>query len=100
MKIIGIGQNRDTYLCEVNHTELEKFMNLYYGKLDRLKAGETIDLGAGYDHASQIRDALAKTEDFIKSSGKIISAITNGIGVAKELGKSSGMKNETTKESK
>lgn len=99
MKVIGIGQDRDTYLCEVNHTELEKFMNLYYGKLDRLKAGQTIDLGTGYDHAVQIRDALAKTEDFINSSGKIITAITNGIGVVKELG-AAGDKNETAKKSK
>lgn len=78
MKIIGIGE-KNKYICEVSHEELEKFLNLYYNKLSTLKHGDTIDLGKGYDFHIKIEDALKKTKEFIKSNSDIISAITSGL---------------------
>jgi len=82
MKIIGKGANGD-YIANVSHTELEKFLNQYYGKLDRLSIGEDVDLGLGYDFKSDIERALNKTQDFIEGNGKIITAILNGIQIVK-----------------
>jgi len=42
MKIIGTVSNK-TYICEVTHTELEKFMNLYYDNLKTLKVGDKLE---------------------------------------------------------
>lgn len=78
MKVIG-KSGRDSYICEVSHTEIEKYMNLYYGKMESVEVGEKIDLGKGYDFSSDIRDAMGKTSEFIKANKKIISAITDGI---------------------
>jgi len=84
MKVIGIVDN-DTYLMQVSHTEIEKFMNMYYGKCPRLKVGESIDLSKGYDFATQIKDSMKKTEDFILSNRTIIEAIMNGISVCNRM---------------
>jgi len=78
MKVIGIV-NHDTYICEVSHTEIEKFLNLYYGKKDRLKVTESMDLGKGHDFASQIADAMRKTQDFVNANQQVVTAILNGL---------------------
>jgi hypothetical protein len=85
MKVIGIAsENYDRrYICELDHTEIEKFMGLYYGKMEKLKIGEIIDLGRGYDFASEISTAMSKTSEFIESNKKIINAIMNGITIIK-----------------
>ena len=80
MKVIGIA-DRDTYLCEVDHKELEKFMGLYYGKLDRLKVGEEVDLGKGHDFHQDTKIALEQTTAFIESNKKVIDTIMTGIKV-------------------
>jgi hypothetical protein len=80
MKVIGIVDN-DTYLMQVSHTEIEKFMNMYYGKCPRLKVLESIDLSKGYDFAREIKDSMTTTRDFIKANKAIIEAILNGIAV-------------------
>ena len=89
MKVVAIKRD-GTYLCEVKHAEIERFMNLYYGKMDKLKEGESLDLSKGYDWYHQTIAALKKTQDFIESNGKMISTIMTGI---KMLGT-----NEQTKE--
>lgn len=85
MKIIGSGKTRGcgdkTYIAEIGHEELEKFLNLYYGKMTKLEAGEEVDLGRGYDFAREIKDAVRKTHEFISSHQKIIEAIFNGINI-------------------
>ena len=78
MKVIG-KSGRDRYICEVSHAEIEKHMNLYYGKMKSVEVGEEIDLGKGYDFSVDIRDAMGKTSEFIKANKKIVSAITDGI---------------------
>lgn len=62
MKVIGKASN-DTYLCEVTHDELEKSVNLYYGKLPRLEVGSKMDMGAGYNFTSQIECCLKRMEE-------------------------------------
>lgn len=83
MKVLGTnGDNFDKkYICEVSHEELEKFMNLYYGKMAVLRAGEEIDLSKGHDFASDAKIALRKTEEFISSSSEIVKAIAEGVSL-------------------
>lgn len=59
MKVIAKA-NDSTYLCEVSHTELEKFLNQYYGKHPKLSVGDSVNLGQGYDFAVRIEDACKK----------------------------------------
>lgn len=83
MKVIGMGQN-DKYLCEVNHTELEKFMDKYYGKMKHLKIGDVINLGEGYDFYSSTKIALQETKTFIEANQKIVDTIMNGFRILGE----------------
>ncbi|GHV51267.1 hypothetical protein FACS1894168_3380 [Deltaproteobacteria bacterium] len=78
MKVIG-KSGHDSYICDVSHREIEKFLNLYYGKMEKFEVGEEIDLGKGYNFLVEIRDAMDKTSEFIQANKKIISAITDGI---------------------
>jgi hypothetical protein len=82
MKVIGIAnQFHVKYICEVSHTEIEQFLNTYYGGTKRLEVGAEVDLGKGYDFAKDAKDAMDKTSDLIKSNKKVIEAILNGIQV-------------------
>ena len=88
MKVIATkGTSSKTYICEVNHTELEKFLNLYYGNMDRLKEGDEINLGTGYDFHSDTKIALQTTEKFIKDNKQVIKGILKGITVSVMAGK-------------
>lgn len=80
MKVIG-KIDGDTYLCQIRHGELEQFMNLYYGKMDRLQVGDAVDLSKGYDFYRETKEALDRTEQFIKSNKDVINAIITGISV-------------------
>lgn len=82
MKIIGTSDH-DSYICQVSHTEIEKFLNLYYGKKKPLTVGETVDLGKGYDYASQIGDAMRKTQEFVNANQQVVTAILNGLNFQK-----------------
>lgn len=68
MKIIGTV-NRDTYLAEISHTELEKVADKYYGKLEPLRVGSEFNLGAGYDFRQNIQSACRDMVDASKSFG-------------------------------
>jgi len=84
MKVIGIGQD-GKLICEVDKTELKKYFECYYSnpaetkKIDDLKVGQSIDLGKGFDHLREIRDAFSETQKFVKSNEKVINAITSGL---------------------
>ncbi|SBV93230.1 hypothetical protein KL86DPRO_10498 [uncultured delta proteobacterium] len=80
MLIIGKISDRK-YICEVTHTEIEKFMNLYYNNMKKFEVGDEVDLGKGYDFSVQTQNAMKKTEDFIAGNKEIIEAILNGISV-------------------
>lgn len=58
MKVIGMIDS-STYLCEVSHSELEKSVDLYYGNLDKLRVGSTLNLGDGYDFRADIKNACS-----------------------------------------
>ena len=75
MKIIG-KINYKNYICEVDHEELEKFLNLYYGKLKEPMVGDVIDLGKGHDFYKDTKIALQETSNFIKANRKVIDTIT------------------------
>ena len=84
MIVIGLGAS-DEYICKIKHSELEKYFNLYYNKMNRLKVGDTVDLGTGHDFASDTRRALQTTEEFIKDHKKIIDTIMQGFCVLGNL---------------
>ena len=87
MKVIGKAES-DIYLCQVSHAEIEKFLNLYCNKMDRLKVGDVVDLGQGYNFCQKTRDALNKTEEFIRSNKDVIEMIVTGISVMARGGNS------------
>ena len=80
MKVIARKNSGSSlsYICEVSHTELEKFLNLYYGKFNQLKEGDEIDLAKSYDFASDTRQALQTTENFINDHKTVIKSILKG----------------------
>ncbi|MBB04101.1 MAG: hypothetical protein CML03_01015 [Pseudooceanicola sp.] len=78
MKVIA-NAGHAKYICEVNHHELEKFLGLYYNKLEALKIGDEISLAKGHDHARDTVEAMKTTRDFINSNKKIVEAIINGV---------------------
>ena len=81
MKVLGLAtvSYSRTYICEVTHSEIEQFLNLYYAKLPELKIGESVDLGKGYNYAVDIASALKSTRDFVKDNQKVVTAILNGL---------------------
>lgn len=83
MKVLGTTKNSSTYICEVSHSELEKFMDQYYGskKLKEMKTGDEINLGEGYDFYKSTISALQETKDFIAANSKTIDAIMNGFRI-------------------
>lgn len=76
MKVIG-KSDKDRYICEVSHTELEKYLNMYHGNMNKLEVGKEIDLGTGYDHADATARALRETREFFRKNADNIKAITN-----------------------
>lgn len=80
MKVLGVGSKRgDAYICEVSHQELEKFLKKYYGKLERLNVGQEIDLGTGYDHASDIESAVKTIQNHMKAHKAVFDVINKGL---------------------
>ena len=66
MKVIAKA-NESTYICEVSHDELEKFLNQYYGKRAKLSVGESVNLGQGHDFAGRIESAYNRMEEAMKA---------------------------------
>ena len=66
MKVIAKA-NDSTYLCEVSHSEIEKFLNQYYGKQPKLSVGDSVNLGQGYDFAARIEDACNRMAEAMKA---------------------------------
>ena len=83
MKIIGIAGDRydSEYVCTVSHKEIEKFLDLYYNKMEKPKVGDEIDLGKGHDFYQQTQNALKKTQEFLESNAAVVNAIISGIKV-------------------
>ncbi len=85
MKVIG--KTEKNYICEVSHTEIEKFLNQYYSdpRLSRLKIGEIVNLGKGYDWCRDTESALRETKTFIEKNKKIVKIIMEGFSILGEL---------------
>jgi len=80
MKVIG-NISYDKYICEVEHAEIEKFLNLYYSKMDKLKSGDIVDLGKGYNFARETKDAMLSTKKLIEDNQNVVSAILQGFNI-------------------
>lgn len=83
MKVIGTATASydPEYIVTLRHSELEKFLGLYYTreKFQHLKVGDTVDLGRGYDYTQQIANAMRTTQEFVKANQAIVTAILNGL---------------------
>lgn len=77
MKVIGLAGSE--YIATFSHDELERFFNLYYGKMEKLRVGSEVDLGKGFNFAHQAASALRDTAEFIKSNQKVVDTILNGM---------------------
>jgi len=87
MKILGTTGS-EAFICEVSKSELEQFYNCYYhkkheelGYISDFKVGQNIDLGKGYNHLSEIQNALSEIKSFVKANEKIIQAISGGLNL-------------------
>lgn len=92
MKVIAKA-NESTYICEVSHTELEKFMNQYYGKLDKLSVGQTVNLGQGHDFSGRIESACKTMVEAMKAFEDARKVMTS-YAVAVASGNSEGGRHE------
>jgi len=77
MKVIG--KSKEGYICEIGHTELEMFLNQYYGKLARLDVGKEIDLGKGYDFYHETKRLLGTMGDLVKQNKKFLDTLNEGL---------------------
>ena len=87
MKVIGTA-NDNNYIVSVSHSELEKCFAKYYNKLERLKIGEEIDLGMGYDYHSKIVEVCSGMVEATKrfeASQKATLAMSRAIVKAVKL---------------
>jgi len=80
MEVIGKVES-DRFICIVNKTEIEKFLNLYYNKMDKIEVGSCINLGKGYDFYHDAMSAMACTEKFVRENKDVIDAVFTGIQV-------------------
>lgn len=78
MKIIGKGQHHNEYIATVTHTELEKCFDKYYGKesLKEFKAGDEVDIAAGYNFRRDINEACRKMTEAMRSFDEAKKTLT------------------------
>lgn len=83
MKILATrGAHSDlTYIAEIEHDEIEKFLNLYYGGLPKAREGDEIDLSKGYDFHKETLKALQTTEKFIQDNKMVIHGLLSGFSL-------------------
>ena len=65
MKILAMVGNG--YIAEVSHVEIERVLDRYCGKIQRLEPGEEINLGQGYDYHTDIKRVCEKMIEAEKS---------------------------------
>ena len=78
MRVIGTAGS-GKYLCEVGHTEIEKFMGLYYGNMKSLTVGSEVDLGKGYDFAAEVTSACSSMKKVVNDNARVVKALASGI---------------------
>ena len=82
MRILGTASyHGDKYIAEIDHSEIEKFLNLYYNNLKKLSVGQFVDLGRGYDFAAEAKAAMKATSDLIEKNKVVVKAIFDGIQI-------------------
>lgn len=75
MKVIA-KISEDKYICEVSHVELEKFMDKYYGNMQKLSVGHELNLGQGYDFSARIESACKAMSDAMRTFDSARSLMT------------------------
>lgn len=86
MKVIAKA-SQSKYLCEVEHTELEKFFDRYYGEIEALEVGREIDLGKGYNFSTRIEQACKSMTQAMNDFDSARNVMTSfAVAVAKSAG--------------
>lgn len=75
MKVIGLSG--DSYIVEVSHDEIEKVTDKYYRNLSRLKVGDVLNLGEGYDFRKDIHSACKQMVDTISRFESVQKSLFN-----------------------
>ena len=84
MIVIAKADSKE-YICKISHSEIEKFMGVYYKEiLKELKVNDIVDLGLGYTYFEDTKRALKDTQAFFKSNINTIKAITNAFLLTNE----------------
>lgn len=67
----------DKYIAIIGHTELEKSAGKYYGNMPKLKIGDSVDIGAGYNFSSDIKSTCNSMIETMKKFENAQKAITD-----------------------
>ena len=62
MKVIGTSGS-GVYIVEIDHDEIEKVVDKYYGNLSKLVVGQTFNLAQGYDFRTDIQRTCKSMQD-------------------------------------
>ena len=85
MKVLGLSKGKygDAYIAEVSHRELEQFLNRYYKKppLERLKVGEEINLGEGYDYKVDADEIYRKISAVFGDNNETLTALNRAVNL-------------------
>jgi len=84
VKIIGLDGNGN-YVAVVDHSELEKVVNKYYGNLPRLKAGDDFPLGSGYDFKAGIQSVCEQMQRSMEAFERNAKTLSNFAAMVAEL---------------
>jgi hypothetical protein len=66
MKVIGL-KDKDTYIAEISHKEIEKVFDKFYGKMETIKVGQVIHLDTGYDFSIGIKETCSSMVEASRS---------------------------------
>lgn len=84
MKVIAkVSESR--FLCEIREEELERFLNLYYGKMEKMTVGKEYDLSKSFELDRSIADATKKLESIVDEAHEITSSLKSGKVIRNKL---------------
>lgn len=82
MRIIGKASG-GVYLAQVAHEELEKAADLYYGKLQPLEVGGSVNLGQGHNYRGEIKaacQAMVEASERFERAQRALLAFARMVG--------------------
>jgi hypothetical protein len=75
MRVIAL-KDKETYICQVSHKELEKLFNRPQRPL---QVEDFLDLGLAYDFKNELANVLYNTREYIHDNKKHVEVMANAI---------------------